>query len=278
MILDEVNAAVKAQLNDQANLGVQVANQDGVPDQAPAHGGMWWRIPNVTAVFADLKGSTALNSSVPAETAALAYTYFTRAMTVILERFSAGYVEIQGDGIFGLFAGQGSMFLAAASAITMRTQLGETVAPRFRRDASVGRDLKVGIGIDRGTLLVRQLGLRGFEQNEVWAGMPVNAAAKLSSVAGPDEIVVSDRLFSGYERCAKVRQQALIWCCGCRQGRRGAGLSAGSGNTSKLWTKHTAPRNLGLDFSEIHKRKSGWCELHGPEFCEALLAGKRPSG
>ena len=190
----------------------------------------------------------------------------------------AGYVDIQGDGIFGLFAGQGSMFAAAASAITMRTQLEESVVPRFRRDASVSRDLKVGIGIDRGTLLVRQLGLRGFEQNEVWAGMPVNAAAKLSSVAGPDEIVVSDRLFSGYKLCAMVRQQALIWSCGCRQGRTGAGLSTGPGNTSKLWTKHAAPRNLGLDFSEIHKRKSGWCELHGPELCEALLAGRRPSG
>lgn len=276
LILDEVNAAVKAQLNDQANLGVRVTNQEGVPNEAPAHRGLWWRIPDATAVFADLKGSTALNSSLSAETAALAYTYFTRAMTVILERFSAGYVDIQGDGIFGLFAGQGSMFAAAASALTMRTQLEETVAPRFRRDASVGRDLKVGIGIDRGTLLVRQLGLGGFEQNEVWAGMPVNAAAKLSSIAGPNEIVVSNRLFAGYERCARVRQRALIWSCGCREERRGPGLSAGSGNASKLWTKHRAPQNLGLDFSEIHKRKSAWCEFHGSEFCEALLAGKRP--
>lgn len=278
MILDEVNAAVKAQLNDQANLGVQVTNQGGIPNEAPAHRGLWWRIPDATAVFADLKGSTAFNSSLSAETAALAYTYFIRAMTVILERFSAGYVDIQGDGIFGLFAGQGSMFAAAASAITMRTQLEETVAPRFRRDASVGWDLKVGIGIDRGTLLVRQLGLRGFEQNEVWAGMPVNAAAKLSSVAGPDEIVVSDRMFAGYERCARVRQRALIWSCGCREGKQGPGLSSSSGNTPKLWTAHAAPRNKGLDFPEIHKRKAGWCEIHGAEFCEALLAGKRPTG
>ena len=278
LILDEVAAAVAAQLNDQANLGVQVDSQDTVPDEGPSHRGLWWRIPNVTAVFADLKGSTALNSALPTETAALAYTYFTRAMTVILERFSAGYVEIQGDGIFALFAGQRSMFLAAASAITMRTQLETTVAPRFKRDASVDRNLKVGIGIDKGTLLVRQLGLRGTGQNEVWAGMPVNAAAKLSSVAGPDEIAVSDRVFSGYEHSARARQQVLIWSCGCRPGSRGAGLTAGASGTPKLWTKHSAPRDLGLDFSEIHKRKAGWCEVHGSEYCEALLAGKRPAG
>ena len=278
MILDEVTTAVAAQLNDQANLGVQVGHQDTVPGEGPSHRGLWWRIPNVTAVFADLKGSTGLNSSLPTEKAALAYTYFSRAMTVILERFSAGYVEIQGDGVFALFADQGSMFLAVASAITMRTQLETTVAPRFRRDASVDRDLKVGIGIDRGTLLVRQLGLRGTGQNEVWAGMPVNAAAKLSSVAGPDEIAVSGRVFSGYEHSAKARQRALIWSCGCRPGRKGAGLTAGTGGTPKLWTKHGVPQNLGLDFSEIHKRKAGWCEIHGSEYCEALLAGKRSAG
>ena len=28
--------------------------------------------------------------------------------------------------------------------------------------------------------------------------MPVNVAAKLSSVAGPNQVVVSDRVFAGY--------------------------------------------------------------------------------
>ena len=278
MILDEVAASVAAQLNDQAGLGVQIINQEGVPGEGPSHRGLWWRIPNVTALFADLKGSTALNSSVPTEAAAVAYTYFGRAMTVVMERFSAGYIEMQGDGIFGLFGGQRSMFLAAACAITMRTQLERTVAPKFKRDASVDRDLKVGIGIDRGTLLVRQLGLKAVEQNEVWAGMPVNAAAKLSSVAGPNQVVVSDRVFSGYEQSAKARQRALIWSCGCRGGSRGAGFNAGVGQTPKLWTQQTAAKNLGLDFANVYRRESGWCETHGAEFCEALISGKRPAG
>ena len=38
---------------------------------------------------------------------------------------------------------------------------------------------------------MRRLGLKGAKQNEVWAGMPVNVAAKLSSVAGPNQVVVS---------------------------------------------------------------------------------------
>ena len=277
MILDGVTASVVAQLNDQASLGVQVVNQEDVPETGPANRGLWLRVPNVTAVFADLKGSTALNSSVSPEVAAIAYTYFNRAMTVILERFSAGYVEIQGDGIFGLFAGKRSMFHAAACAITMRSQVEEIVAVRFKRDASVQWDLKVGVGVDMGTLIVRQLGLRGTKLNEVWAGRPVNVAAKLSSAAGPNQVAVSDRMFAGYERAARIRRRALIWSCGCGRRNRGEGLGAVAGKTSNLWERQAAPKNMGLDFESVYTRKPGWCEQHGAEFCEAVLTGQRPS-
>ena len=275
MILNDITAAVAAQLDDQAKLGVQVVNQDAVPESGPANRGLWWRIPNVTAVFADLKASTALSSSVPPEAAAIAYTYFIRAMTVTLERFSAGYIEIQGDGIFGLFGGQRSAFLAAACAITMRTQVEKAVAVKFRKDASVQWDLKAGIGIDQGTLLVRRLGLKGAKQNEVWAGKPVNVAAKLSSVAGPNQVVVSDRVFAGDGKANKVRQQTLLGSCECSGGKGGAGRSATAGQTPTLWTKQAAPKNLGLDFGSVYKRKSGWCVKHGAEFCEALVTGKQ---
>ena len=278
LILDELTTSVAAQLADQAKLGVQVVNQEEVPETGPSHRGLWWRIPNVTTVFADLKSSTALNSSVPPEAAAVAYTYFIRAMTLVLEKFSAGYIDIQGDGIFGLFEGKRSMFLAAACAITMRTQVEKAVATRFKRDASVKWDLKAGIGIDRGTLLVRQLGLRGMKQNEVWAGKPVNMAAKLSSAAGPNEVAVSDRVFSGYEASAKLTQRALLCSCGCSGRKHGAGLDTAASQASKLWTKQAAPKNLGLDFQTIYKRKSGWCEKHGSEYCEVAVTGRRQAG
>lgn len=277
MILDEISTAVVAQLNDQAKLGVQVIDQAEVPETGPASRGLWWRIPNVTAVFADLKGSTALSSSVSPEAAALAYTYFIRAMTVVLERFSAGYVDIQGDGIFGLFGGQRSMFHAAACAITMRSQVEKVVAVRFKKDASVQWKLEVGVGIDQGTLLVRQLGLKGTKRNEVWAGKTVNMAAKLSSAAGPNQVAASDRVFAGYERAAKLRQQALIWSCGCGGRNRGPGLSASTGQASRLWAKQAAPKGLGLDFGSVYTRRAGWCERHGAEFCEAIITGQRPA-
>ncbi len=122
-MLDEVVADVSSQLDALAQLGVQIRREDEVPEVGPTNGGLWYQVPGVTAVFADLKGSTNLNANDGPQAAAYAYTYFIRAMSVIMDRFSAGYVDIQGDGIFGLFSGPSSEFQAMACAITMRTQV-----------------------------------------------------------------------------------------------------------------------------------------------------------
>ena len=143
MILDDVVATVSSQLDAQAELGIQVTRLNEVPEVGPTNAGVWFQIPQVTAVFADLKGSTELIATASPRVAVIAYT-FTRAMAVTLERFSAKYVDIQGDGIFGLFSGQGSTFLAAACGITMNTLVESNVSVRFQKDASTNWKLSAG--------------------------------------------------------------------------------------------------------------------------------------
>ena len=277
MRLDEVRASVAEQLDTQAGLGVQIVEHRNVPEEGPVNGGIWWRIPNATAVFADLKRSTSISVKGSRKDAAFAYTYFIRAMTVVLERFGARYVDIQGDGIFGLFSGKDSVFSAAACAVTMKTEMERVVEPRFRKDASTKQGLKVGIGVDQGALLVRRLGLRGTRQNEVWAGKPVNMAAKLSSVAGNNQVVVSDRVYAVYGNASKLRQRSLLWSCGCNVGKPKAGLGLPVHEAAHLWSKAAVPKNLGLDFHSAYRRNKRWCGKHGVEFCEAVVTGKNPA-
>ena len=174
MLLDEVEADIASQLDDQSELGVQITVKNDVPEIGPTNKGVWYQIPGVTAVFGDLERSTELSSDDSAKTSAYAYTYFIRAMAVILGRFSVGYFDIQGDGIFGLFSCKGSRFNAAAAAITVRSLVETEVAVQFEEDTSTEWELCAGVGVDHGTLLVRRLGLRGAKENEVWAGKPVN--------------------------------------------------------------------------------------------------------
>ena len=275
MILDDVMANVASQLDQQAGLGVDIKTENAVPDQGPLRGGVWVQIPEVTAVFADLKGSTALNNRLGPKVATRAYTLFNRAMVAVLDGFQARYVDVQGDAVFGLFSGKGSRFLAAAAAITMKTQVETAVADRFRQYDAGQWEMAAGIGVDRGMLLVRQLGIRGAGMNEVWAGTPVNTAAKLSGVAGPNEIAVSARVFSDYENSAKIRRRALLWGCGCRGNVRGRGLDLAANEAEYLWKRDSIPGNLGLDFDRIHRLRKPWCPTHGAEFCEAMVTRQR---
>ena len=276
MKLNEVIADVRNQLEQQSGLGVQITTKNEVPEVGPASRGLWFKIPQVTAVFADLKGSTKLNADHGPEVAANAYTYFNKAMTVVLDNFDAGYIDVQGDGVFGLFSGKGSIFLAAVSARAMLTVVQREVAPRFRKDASSDWNLRVGIGMDHGTLLVRRLGLKGARENEVWAGNPVNIAAKLSSAAGPDQIAISERVFAQYGKVSKLRQQAILQSCGCSGGTRGRGFDIPPAQRSDLWKREQAPRSAGLDFQEMYRMNAAWCKTHGPEFCEAIITGQPP--
>lgn len=276
MLLDEVLADLTSQLDDQAELGVQITVQNEVPEKGPVNKGLWLRIPNVTAVFVDLKRSTELSADSTPKTSAFAYTYFVRAMVLIFERFGSNYIDIHGDGVFALFSGPQSDFYAVASAITARTQIECDIAVRFEKDTSTDWKLTAGVGIDRGTLLVRRLGLRGAKQNEVWAGKPVNMAAKLSSVACSNQVVVSDRVFSRYQNASYIRRRALLWDCGCCEEVRGDGLDIPIGETKCLWTEEPAPAEMGLDFDQLYRLKSKWCCVHGAEFCETIVTGCRP--
>lgn len=252
--------------------------QQDIPEAGPANGGIWARIPNATAVFADLKHSTSLSLKGSRTDAALAYTCFVRTMTVILNQFSAKYLDIQGDAVFGLFSGKGSMYSAAACPITIKTQMERVVEPRFWKEASKKQGLKAGISVDQGTLLVRRLGLRDTGRNKVRAGRAVNVAAKLSSLTGENQVVVSDRVYGDYSRASKIRRRALMWSFGCMDGRPGGALELPEGETSFLWDEVPVPGSLGLDFAAAHRLKPQWCLVHGSEFCEALLTGEIPGG
>ena len=103
-------------------------------------------------------------------------------------------------------------------------------------------------------------------------------AAKLSSVAGDNEVVVSDRVLEAYTEASQIRQRALLWSCGCSDGDTGGGLELQTEETTYLWDQIPVSGNLGLDFQTAYRLQSKWCRIHGPEFCEALVTGAKPAG
>jgi class 3 adenylate cyclase len=223
--------------------------------------GRWFRIRSVNSVFVDMKGSTQLSASTRESDTAGAYQLFTGTGVALFDRFEAPYIDVRGDGVFALF-NSGQEYRAFCAAVTFKTFAKEEFIPRI--NAKTGLSLGCHIGIDQKLVLVRKLGLKRYSdrtdrQNEVWAGKPVNMSSKLASLAQENEIFVSDRFYE------KITDDRARLSCGCLGGKPG-------GQKTPLWTESDLSTDSRFDFKKAYVLKSPWCERHGKEYCEALLA------
>jgi class 3 adenylate cyclase len=132
-----------------------------------------------------MMGSTKLSAEAHDNSTAGAYQLFTGTAVRLFSEFEAPYIDVRGDGVFALFNSD-QPYRALAAAVTFKTFAREEFTPRIKEktEQAVGSHL----GIDQKTVLVRKLGLkrhaeRTDRQNEVWAGKPVNMAAKLASIS-----------------------------------------------------------------------------------------------
>jgi class 3 adenylate cyclase len=217
----------------------------------------WLRIPDVICVFVDMTGSTTLSATTADRETAGAYQLFSDTAVRLFDKFDAPYIEVQGDGVFALFNSD-QPYRALAAAVSFKTFVTEEFKPRMKKATAL--ELECHAGIDRKTVLVKKLGLRKYgnrtdRQNEVWAGKPVNMSAKLSGLAGPGELLASDRYY------ARITHDKARKTCGCPHGVKKA-----------LWSEIDVTDDSRFDFTKSYKLVSKWCTIHGAEYCDAVLA------
>lgn len=241
--------------------GAKVDKCSGIPplDDIPLiDRNKWLEIPSIICVYIDMKDSTKLSVSAKEKDVASAFQLYTGTAVRLLNAVGAKYIDVRGDGAFGLFdAGQEHTALVAA--VTFKTFASDVGIPAIEDQTGV----RVGshIGIDQSSVLVRRVGMRETEdrydrQNEVWAGRPVNMAAKLAGLTEDDELRVSDRFYN------KLINEKATQSCGC----------GADGKKSRLWETVDVSAEGKFDFNTAYCLLSNWCPKHGKEFMEALLA------
>ena len=226
---------------------------DDIPLDNPSH---WLRIPDVICVYVDMLGSTRLSATEHDKSTAGAYQLFTGTAVRLFHEFEAPYIDVRGDGVFALFD-QNQPYRALAAAVSFKTFSALEFVGRIKE--LTGQRVGCHIGIDQRTVLVKRMGFRRHNdrtdrQNEVWAGKPVNMAAKLASLSKDGELIVSDRYYK------KIPDDHARLSCGCPDGEK-----------NPLWTEDDVEDDERFDFDVVHVLKTKWCEKHGAEFCETLL-------
>jgi hypothetical protein len=99
-----------------------------------------------------------------------------------------------------------------------------------------------------------------MHQEEVWPGKAVNYATKAAQRADADELIVTNTVWNHIEN-----NHYITHACGCPDGI----------SCRTLWTPTTIDRLRDEEPDrDGHVLQSTWCDLHGPEFCEAILNGQ----
>ena len=229
---------------------------------------MWKKINDVVVVSADLKGSTRLNFDKFAQSSARLYEAVTGNMTRIVDAFEPEFVDIQGDGLFALYHGDGRYRRALCAAITLKTFSEHKLVPAIEASMS-DRFPETGlkVGMAAGILAAKKVGVR--DTNEpVWTGKPVNWATKCAAAADRNQLVVTRKVFQKF-----ANNDYVTHSCTCQTDPATGERDPDAGTPSELWTD-TQVETLPQEDIDCKLLKSCWCPIHGDAFCTAILEGK----
>jgi class 3 adenylate cyclase/tetratricopeptide (TPR) repeat protein len=189
-LLDQAVAAIKrgdrttAGVLAQRVLAVDVGNAEAEDLlSAPASGGELCRL---TLVFADLVDSTALSTRTDAETYRTVVGRYRDLVLAIVDRYGGHVTSTKGDGLLAVFghpeAHENDVQRAVLAGLEISREVARLGGQAKRR---FGVDIAVRVGVHRGLVYL------DTAQDDVY-GMAANLAQRVSSLAPPGGIVVSD--------------------------------------------------------------------------------------
>lgn len=224
----------------------------------------WIKVTDVVAVFTDLKNSTALNFKKHAQTSARLYEAVMSNCVRTVSRFDPGFVDVQGDGLFALFHGKHAFERGMCAAITVKTFSEKKLVPAIENWEQAGErfpETGLKIGMHAGVIAVKKVGVRGTNE-PVWAGKPVNWAAKCAGAADGDQLIVTQAVYGKFEQ-----NDYITHSCGCGLGGPGTAVPA------RIWVDEYVD-TLPQDQMRCKRLTSRWCENCGDDFYQAVLGGK----
>jgi adenylate cyclase len=156
----------------------------------------------ITALFADLKGSTALIEGLDPEAARSLIDPALQLMMEAVHRYEGYVAQALGDGIFALFgapiAHEDHPQRALYAALRMQEEM-RRYADRLRETGHP--PLLMRVGVNTGEVVVRSIRRDDLHADYVPVGHSTNLAARMEQLAAPGSILVTEythRLTDGY--------------------------------------------------------------------------------
>jgi len=174
-----------AALGEHAPPAIEPAATPPLP--APARS-RWAERRQLTVLFADLVGSTALAARLDPEEMGEVLKAWQNAVAGEVARFGGHVAKLMGDGVLVYFGWPEAQEDEAERAV----RAGLAITAAVGRLVAAEAPLACRVGIATGLVVVGDLVGEGAAQEEAVVGETPNLAARLQQLAGPGEVVVAE--------------------------------------------------------------------------------------
>ena len=146
----------------------------------------------MAVLYVDLVGSTKMSLELSSDNLSTLVSSFVQEMSYVISQNNGYVLKFSGDAVIGYFVGRGSYLQACDDAVgcaeSMLRIVKNGINPILKENSDLPQ-LKIKIGIDFGPNTVVQFGKEQKSFVDL-LGPSMNMAAKIQSVANPDEILI----------------------------------------------------------------------------------------
>ncbi len=154
--------------------------------------------------FSDIRGYTKMSEGLSDESVVRMLNIFLRRQAEILEEHGGTIDKYIGDAVLAVFNGPDHAEKAVAAALRIQRSVVDMNAAK-----AFERDVRVGIGIASGSLVLAELGSEGRRERTI-IGSTVNLASRLCSHAGAGEVCVSDTTYASVEKRFRLERTDAV--------------------------------------------------------------------
>jgi class 3 adenylate cyclase/predicted ATPase len=166
----------------------------------------------LTVMFCDLAGSTALSAQLDPEDLRDLLHAYQEATGTVIRRFGGFVAQYLGDGLLVYFGYPQAHEHDAPRAVRAGLEILEAMGELKQARPGDRKPLAVRIGIHTGPVVLSEVGGGGARREELALGETPNIAAKLQALAAPNAVVVSDatlRLVAASFDCQPIGELAI---------------------------------------------------------------------
>lgn len=168
---------------------------------------------NSTILYVDLVGSTQLATSLSDEKVAIIMTSFVQEMANIILAHTGMVLKFMGDAVIGYFVATDNPLLSADRAVSCGKSMLYIIKNGINPILTQYEypELHVKVGMDYGTNIVVRYGQDPAKSHVDMLGRPMNMAAKIQSLAGSDQILVGEDVYTRLHPSTRVEFRPISW-------------------------------------------------------------------